>query len=162
MDGPKGRALTMLEQLKALVGTWTGDGVATYPTMEDTPYTERLSFQLNDGATYLQYEQKTRRTETNAQSHWEFGFLRILDDGSVEMANVQSGGRVEVLVGEVHAGGDETKLVLTSTHFGNDPRMVAARREFTVSEGQLHYDQVMTTQTTTASTRHLKATLTKE
>jgi hypothetical protein len=153
----------MIKLLLPLVGTWTGQGLATYPTIDDTEYRERLIFRTDEKESLLQYEQKTWRTATNAQSHWEFGFLRLLDDGqAIEWTNAQSGGLVEVLAGRIQSDGNGLKLALTSTYFGNDDRMVEAKREITVENDLLRYDVVMATQNTRVSAVHLKATLTRE
>lgn len=152
----------MLEPLMPLVGTWTGEGLATYPTMEDTAYRERLTIQPDEKGSLLQYEQKTWRAATGLQSHWEFGFIIPQEDGSLEIVNTQSGGRVEALAGRVQSTGGGVKLILSSTLEGNDPRMVASDRQISVEGDTLRYELVMSTQTTPNLTLHLKAELARE
>lgn len=152
----------MIQKLSPLIGRWKGGGLASYPTMPDVEYTETLTFQPHDQNKYIQYEQKTWRTETGEQSHWELGFFRFLEDETLELSNAQSGGRLEIANGKLELLPKGFQLILNSINLSNDPRMVEARREFILEEGQLRYHMSMATQTTPELTVHLMANLTKE
>jgi hypothetical protein len=149
----------MLEPLKILLGRWEGEGVAIYPTIAETPYREVLIFTLDEPHDALQYEQKTWRAADGRLLAWEFGFVHLLEDGSVRVNNSQNNGRVEVMEGALtpHAGG--FALTLLTMLFGNDPRMVEARREWRVDGAVLTTRHEMATQTVREMHTHLEATL---
>ena len=92
---------TTLEKLTPLLGVWQGRGHGEYHTIADFDYTETIRFRNEPGAAYLTYEQSTELVDAEGElirrSHWEAGVLRPLEDGGIELACVQSGGRVEVL-----------------------------------------------------------------
>ena len=151
----------MLKSFIPLFGTWSGEGLAVYPTTDDTQYTERLTFQPDDAQSLIQYEQKTWDKVDGSQSHWEFGFVRPGDNQTVELANVQSGGRGEVMTGTLLLIENGIKLTMISTHFSNDERMLEATREIIVEGNTLSYQQQMAIKGTSKLTLHLSATLTR-
>lgn len=151
----------MIETLKLLLGNWEGEGTATFPTIAQQDYLEKLSFALDEPHSAIQYEQKTWRKESKQLLHWEFGFIRVREDQSLLVNNVQSNGRTEAMTG--HATLTETGLLLslTTSAFGSDPRMLAAARELSVEGDVLTYTQSMATQTVPDAKTHLHAVLRK-
>jgi hypothetical protein len=147
------------EDLFVLAGLWRGEGLVTYPTMEEVPYSEELTFTPNDQRTYLHYQQKTWRKESGLQSHWEVGFLRPLEGDRIQLFNAQSGGRLEVMEGRFEAEGGGLRLTFTSTHFALDERMAAASRELTITGDELRYRMQMETRATSPAALHLEAAL---
>jgi hypothetical protein len=149
--------------LKILAGDWTGAGAGEYPTITSFDYLETLRFTLHPGGEHLFYEQKTRRRAVGQidyiPSHWESGFIRLLPDNQVEIANAQIGGRVEVMTGTIEAAPAGLLLRLRSTHFANDPRMMEATRTITVAGDTLHYIMHMQTTKVPHLAIHLEATL---
>ena len=154
----------LMHDLKTLLGHWHGRGVASFPTIPDYPYQETLHFQERDGL--LAYEQKTVKFDQACDlwlpSHWEFGFIRILEGGQVEVNNCQNGGRVEWLLGTLNREGVKHKLELTGRGIGNDPRVQSHSRRW-VWDGK-HFDVLMWmgTNKNPSSTMHLKARLTRK
>lgn len=132
--------------LSRFVGRWQGPGRGEYPTIESFDYTEYLNIVGTHKPTMLQYELRTIKMKadgTRAPSHMEVGFIRLKDDGSVEWANVQSGGRVEVLVGRIEEVDDGVVVALNQSLLGNDSRMKDSARVFKLSGNTLEYRQEM-------------------
>jgi hypothetical protein len=156
----------MTNLLKLLAGEWAGTGLGGYPTIESFEYIETLSFRLDDTRPLLHYEQKTSRRNVGqadfVPSHWETGFLYLLSDNQVEVANAQIGGRVEVLAGTIELAPAGLVLRLQSTHFANDPRMQEASRTITLDGDSLHYIMHMQTSKVPQLALHLEATLERQ
>ena len=156
----------MINLLKLLDGEWAGTGLGGYPTIESFEYLETLSFKLDETRPLLQYEQKTRRRDVGQTdfipSHWETGFLYLLPDNRVGVANAQIGGRVEVLAGTIEPVAAGLVLHLQSSHFANDPRMQESSRTITVKGDTLHYTMHMQTTKVPQLALHLEATLERQ
>lgn len=148
----------MTERIEPLVGTWFGEGLAEYPTIEAEKYTERLTF-VRDKDTRLFYEQVAWR-ESGELLHHESGFV-IDGEKGLQILNSQGSGRVEVMDGTVEQNGEAVVMRFESTMFGNDPRLLAARRIITIEGGQLRYEQFMTIEAHPQDAVHLSATLNK-
>ena len=166
-DAEKSIAVTM-SKLAMLLGVWRGEGSGGFPTIESFDYTEETSFHSNGREPLVHFEQKTwvkSATETNGDPlHWESGFIRVIEDGSVEMSNAQNGGRVEVLKGQIDQQASLNGgflLALESVLFGNDPRLVQTRRTYELRDGKLSYFVEMATGRTPELQRHLQAVLEK-
>ncbi len=156
----------MITLLKLLAGEWVGTGHGGYPTIESFEYLETLSLTLDEARPLLHYEQKTRRRNVGQTdfipSHWETGFLYLLSDNQVEVANAQIGGRVEVLVGTIEPAPAGLVLRLQSSHFANDPRMQESSRTIMVNGDTLHYTMHMLTTKVPQLALHLEATLERQ
>ena len=150
------RVLTMLE------GKWMGEGQGDFPTIDSFDYQETLTFERRD-ETSLFYQQRTEKRSKGKSvyqtSHWESGFLRILDNGIIEWSNSQSGGRTEILVGIPEIDDDLIRMELTSQALTNDERMVSSARMIEVGSGILKYQMGMQTTRVEKLTPHLAATL---
>ena len=99
------------EHLGFLLGTWKGQGNGSYPTIESFAYNEEVTFG-HVGKPFLAYSQRTRHADTGQPLHAEAGYLRALEDGSVEFVVVQPSGIVEMHQGTVD--GQRIELVLIS------------------------------------------------
>lgn len=159
---------TLMDNLSPLVGTWKGQGEAVYPTINTYEYRESLSIRQDDDSPYLTYEQSTALIDGDGhrirKSHWEAGLIRPLADGRIEIACVQSGGRVEILRGEVFTDKNSPDLLtlrLQSELVVNDDRVRSTNREWSLKDNQLSYEMNMATTMVEAPTIHLKATLAK-
>ena len=157
-----------IARLSPLLGTWRGEGSGRFPSITSFHYTEECVFTSNGCEPIIHFEQKTlvkSTDETNGSPlHWESGFFRALEDGSVEVSNAQNGGRVEVLKGVI----DEAAylegvllLKLESVLFGNDPRLIQTMRRYEVRTNTLNYLIETATVRTPERQRHLQATLEK-
>jgi hypothetical protein len=158
--------MSEINLLKNLAGEWVGAGIGLYPTIEPFEYLETLRFTLDEKGANLHYEQKTRRRNIGqsdyVSSHWETGFLRLLADDQVEIANVQIGGRVEILIGSIESTAEGIVLRLKSSLLANDPRMQEASRTIRVNRNSLHYSMYMHTTTVPHLALHLEAKLLRQ
>lgn len=150
-----------IQNLDLLQGTWTGEGRGQFPTVTSFDYRETLVFTRRDEKT-LAYEQRTQKRYDGQtewlESHWENGFIRILENGELEMVNAQIG-RSEVLVGSVEVVGGLVKIRFVSKTIVNDPRMVSSARMFEVEGDILRYEMEMHTSAVNGLTAHLRAEL---
>jgi len=144
-----------------LEGTWRGEGHGGYPTVTSFDYRETLTFTRRDEKS-MAYEQKTKKRYDGQtewlESHWEFGFIRSLENGELEMNSAQVG-RVEVLVGKVEMQDNITRIHFVSKMIENDPRMVSSARRFELEGDTLRYEMEMQTTKVEPSTLHLKIEL---
>jgi len=153
-----------MRHLRRLHGSWTGKGVGNYPTIDPFEWTETLRFELDDGYPMLHYEQRTYLVPSDEASHWESGFIRPLEDGSIEISNSQDSGRVEVLRGrltEIEGSDGDWSIELNSVVLDHDPRLHRTRRVFTLCGDTLLYVVQMATHTTPEPRlgQHLEARL---
>ena len=78
----------MFEQLYDLEGEWQGEGHGGFPTIKSFRYREELAFTIDRDAEHIHYQQKTWRIvddDTEVPSHWETGFLHLLENGQIEL-----------------------------------------------------------------------------
>jgi hypothetical protein len=87
------------------------------------------------------------------QSHWENGFLSVLENGDLQLVNIQVGGRNEVLVGTVETIDNMVRIHFVSKALNNDPRMVSSARVFELEGDILRYEMEM--QTTKVNQLHI-------
>jgi THAP domain-containing protein 4 len=149
-------------QLFALLeGTWKGEGRGQFPTVTSFDFRETLIFTRRDEKT-LAYEQRTqKRYDGQAEwlaSHWENGFIRILESGDLEMTSAQIG-RTEVLMGRIEATANIFRIRFVSRTITNDPRMISSARSLEVEGHTLRYEMEMQTTAVNQSTQHLEITL---
>lgn len=154
--------ITSSQIFALLEGTWRGEGRGGFPTVNSFDYRETLVFTRRDEKT-LAYEQRTqRRSEGQSEyipSHWENGFIRILENGELELANVQSNGRSEVLIGNAETSDAMTRIHFISKAFMNDARMISTARTFELQDDILHYEVTMHTTAVDRPAKHLGITL---
>ena len=155
-------SITPNEVFDLLEGTWQGEGRGGYPTVTSFDYRERLVFTRRNETT-LAYDQRTEKrmdgTSEYLTSHWERGFISILENGDLELVNAQSGGRGEVLAGHIEVLNSIIRLNFVSKALMNDARMVSTARAFELEGDQLRYEMAMSTTKVTDLTQHLAITL---
>ncbi|HUE99944.1 MAG TPA: FABP family protein [Anaerolineales bacterium] len=156
-------ALTDTSQILSLLeGTWTGEGRGAYPTITSFDYRETLTFTRRDEKS-LAYEQRThKRVDGRPEylvSHWENGFIRILENGELEIVNAQGGGRSEVLVGALEVTDVVVRIHFVRKALTNDPRMICTERTFELEGDTLRYEMGMQTTKVDRLTLHLKIAL---
>jgi hypothetical protein len=139
-----------MDRLERLLGTWQGEGQGHYPTIESFRYREWLRFESDASREAIHYEQRTVLIPEEEPSHWESGFLLVLEDGTIQLSNSQNGGRVEVLRGHatVDPASGALELRLDSVALANDPRLVRTKRVWTLDGDRLSYTVSMETHTT--------------
>ena len=156
----------LIDLLSKLHGTWVGKGNGKFPTIESFEYEDTISFNVDLSYPMIHYEQKTALTATGEASHWESGFIRIIDAETIEISNSQDSGRVEVLRGKVlrvDPTQDKYEIALFSTNIANDSRLVNTKRIFTFENNTMEYCNFMSTTTTPspAMLPHLHSILVK-
>jgi len=148
-------AKNILDQLE---GIWQGQGRGGYPTIESFDYRETLVFTRKNDIT-LAYDQRTEKRMSEKdeyiKSHWENGFISILENGNLELVNAQSGGRGEMLTGKIEMVDSIICLRFTSKAFMNDARMFSTTRTFELEGDQLRYEMKMSTTKVADLSRHL-------
>lgn len=153
-----------MRKLELLGGSWRGKGHGDYPTIDAFDYEEHLRFEPDSSYPMIHYEQRTKLLPSNEASHWESGFIRPQEDGTVEISSSQDSGRVEVLSGRLvddPGDGIDLKLELNSLVLDHDPRLVQTRRTFILRGDTLRYIVYMATNTTPEPKlgQHLEAVL---
>ncbi len=156
----------ILEKLAKLHGSWKGKGKGKFPTIDSFEYEEHLHFEVDLSYPLIHYEQKTVLLPSEEPSHWESGFIRVLDSGMIEISNSQDSGRVEVLQGTMKNLSNislEYEMEFVSIVLANDSRLVNTRRVIKVTNNTLEYSKFMATNTTEKPMMlpHLHSILTK-
>ena len=156
------KPITPFEIFNRFEGSWQGEGHGGYPTIESFTYRERLVFTKRNEST-LAYDQRTEKrmkgSDRFVTSHWENGFISILENGDLELVNAQSGGRGEVLTGHIEVLNSIIRLNFVSKALVNDARMVATARRFELEGDQLRYEMEMSTAKVNQLAQHLSITL---
>jgi len=156
-----------LEKLEPLLGVWKGRGSGGYPTIEGFHYKDTFQFK-RPGRNFLTYEQDTELVDAEGRiirkSHWEAGILKPMENGGIELANVQAGGMVEVLRGGFLPGvsipGSLT-LRFDSEILANDTRLRTTSRDWSLTGDQFVYVMKMLTTKVEAPAIHLVGKLHK-
>ena len=154
--------MTTLDQLFSLLeGTWTGEGRGEFPGVTSFNYRETLTYTRRD-ETSLIYEQKTQKLYDGqteyVPSHTETGYIRILENGGLELDSAQTG-RHEVLVGSIEPFGDMVRIHFVSKSITENPRMISCTRTFELEGDILRYEMGMHTTKVEGLTPHLKIAL---
>lgn len=103
-----------IEPLRFLLGSWTGEGRGSYPSVADFTYREETTF-VCPGKPFVAYSQRTWAPDGSAL-HAETGYLRPRGDG-VEAVVAEPIGCVEVYAGTLTG----TRLELASTLVATTP-----------------------------------------
>jgi hypothetical protein len=144
-----------------LQGAWTGTGRGEFPGVTSFDFRGTFVFTRRDEKT-LAYDQRIQKRYDGQtdwlESHWESGFIRVLDSGELELTSAQIG-RVEVLAGKVDSQDGITRIHFASKAITNDPRVISSARIFHVDGDILRYEMEMQTTKVSQSTPHVKITL---
>jgi hypothetical protein len=144
-----------------LQGTWAGEGRGEFPTVTSFDHRDTLTFTRRDEKT-LAYEQRAQKHYDGGaewlESHWENGFIRILESGDLELVSAQLG-RAEVLIGTIETLDALIRIHFVSKSITNDPRMISSARTFELEGNTLRYEMEMQTTAVNQPTKHLEITL---
>lgn len=90
-----------LVPLAFLLGTWRGEGIVEYPTMDgQVSYGQEIVFRTN-GKPYLIYTSRTWNPVNEAPMALESGYWRPQPDNEVEVVLAHPSGIVEVYYGKI-------------------------------------------------------------
>ena len=136
-----------VEPLAPLLGSWSGQGAGTYPTIEDFEYGEEIVVGHN-GKPFLSYLQRTWALDDNRPLHGECGFWRVAgtrgpDRWAIELVLAHPGGIVEVDQGSMTRDGDELRIELVAAEVrrtATAKEVAALSRRFRLRSGELSYD----------------------
>lgn len=95
--------------LAPLLGTWTGEGTGTYPTIATFGYIDEWTFS-HSGKPFVAFVEHTR-SASGQPMHTESGYVRCLGDGAIEIVAALPTGQVELGAGRA----DDADGVLTLT-----------------------------------------------
>jgi len=155
------QSATSIQVFDLLLGMWKGEGRGQFPNVTSFDYRETLTFTRRDEKT-LAYEQRTHKRYDGQtewlESHWENGFIRILENGELELTSAQIG-RTEVLTGSVESIDDLLRIHFVSKAITNDPRMISSSRTFELEGDTLRYEMKIHTTAVDQSTKHLEISL---
>lgn len=130
-----------LAALKPLLGTWTGRGAGEYPTIEPFDYLEEVAF-THVGKPFLVYGQKTKAATDGKPLHAETGYLRVPQQGRVELVLAHPSGITEIEVGSYAVAGEVIEIELATIDIGLTPtakEVTALSRSFRIDGDQLSY-----------------------
>jgi THAP4-like, heme-binding beta-barrel domain len=145
-----------------LEGTWKGEGRGQFPGVTSFGFRETLTFSRRDEK-ILAYEQRTQKLYDGQteylQSHWENGFISSLENGDLQLVNIQIGGRNEILIGKIESLGSMFRIHFVSKILNNDPRMISSARTVELEGDSLRYEMEMHTTKVNQSTPHIQIDL---
>ena len=148
-----------LEPVAHLIGTWSGSGHGSYPTIESFDYLEDVEFS-HVGKPFLAYVQRTRDAASGLPLHAESGYLRAVGPGRVELVVAQPSGIAEVLEGTFD--GSTFRLRTTSVaRTSTAKEVVSVERDLAFEGDTVRYELRMAA-VGVGLTHHLTATLRRE
>ncbi len=127
-----------LAPLAGLVGTWTGRGHGSYPTIEAFDYDETVTF-THVGKAFLAYAQRTSDARDGRPLHAETGYVRLPAPGRVELVVAHPTGIAEVAEGVL--AGRHAELRSTSVaRTGSALEVTALERDVWLDGDVLRYE----------------------
>ncbi|MEZ5371385.1 MAG: DUF480 domain-containing protein [Microthrixaceae bacterium] len=140
-----------LDPFRPLLGRWQGGGVGEYPTIDDFEYTETITFAPLADKPVIAYTSTTKHAADGRPLHAETGYLRVLNESTVELVVAQAPGLIEAGSGiATHPGGADDRhairLAIDSTVVAGTPsakEVTATERRYLVTGDRLEYDLAM-------------------
>lgn len=129
-----------LVPLQALIGTWFGEGLGEYPTIDPFRYREEVTFAFV-GKPFLAYSQRTWSPE-GTPLHVETGYLRHTGGGHLEFVLALPTGQVELGEGDLVStdGGLDLSLDARCWSTSTAKNVTATRRTYRLRGDELRTD----------------------
>jgi len=115
-----------IEKIAFLIGTWRGTGRGEYPTISAFEYREEITFS-HVGKPFLAYTQKTSHATTGQPLHSEMGFMRVPNNGRIELVLAQPTGLASVEIGDLVASSNTIIISLSCSGVGDVARSPTAK-----------------------------------
>jgi hypothetical protein len=145
-----------------LIGTWRGEGVGGYPTLErDFAYGEEITFAC-PGKPLLTFTSRSWSTEDNRPLAIQTGFWRPTSATEVEVVTTLAAGIVEILYGTLIEGPGGVHVELNSDLIASTATAKEVRhdkRMYAVRGGKLMYAMEMAAVGINELQPHLSAAL---
>src|SRR3954453_955925 len=137
----------LVQQFAFLLGTWRGEGVGGYPTIEggDFPYGQGVTFPC-PGRPVIAYTSRSWALDDDRTLALETGFWRPTGDGEIEVVLTMASGIVEVLYGRLVGGPAGEHLAVESDligHTATAKQVDKDKRMYAVRGGKLMYAMEM-------------------
>lgn len=153
----------LCEPLSPLLGTWSGAGAGSYPTISDFDYTEELTFS-EVGKPFLVMIQRSQDPATGEPLHAEAGYLRAIAAGRVELVVAQPSGIAEIDLGTLTSTPGGIVVDLESAQVAATPtakEVIAVRRRLEVDGATLVSELWMAAAGERDLIHHVRSELTK-
>lgn len=126
-----------------LLGTWSGTGRGTYPTIEDFQFRQDVIFQ-QDGRPFIHYMSTSMIIDDDGNkvrdAAQETGFIRPQPDRTLEFVMTHNIGFTEIWHGEMHPERPSFEMATdTVARTATAKEYTAGKRMYGYVEGQLMY-----------------------
>ncbi len=165
--------VNLLRPLTWLFGIWHGQGTAEFPTFKKYLYENKMKFNIVkcafDKEPIIHFEEIAWVIKDQKRDfiHWETGYFKPEDDGSIQFYLCHNTGRIEITHGKYRSRDSDLKsftIFFESNSIRNDKgaKVVShSKRELKYHNNKLLYALKMATEEVPELTHHLQAEMEK-